>query len=72
MYAVVTAGLGIGFTPLRQIRDLVDRQQIELILADYEPPPVPIHVVWPGGRLTPAKTRRFIEVLAEHLGRARL
>jgi hypothetical protein len=72
MYAAVTAGPGIGFTPLRQIRKLVDEGQVELILLDYEPPSVPIHVVWPGSKMMPAKTGRFIDILADHLRKARL
>ena len=72
MYAAVSAGMGIGFTPLWQVRQLVDTGEVELVLLDYEPPPVPIHVVWPGGRLMPAKTRLFIDVLADHLRIARL
>jgi DNA-binding transcriptional LysR family regulator len=72
MYAAVTAGLGIGFTPLWQIRQLVDEGQVELILVDYEPPPVPIHLMWQGGKLMPARTRLFIDVLADRLKNARL
>ncbi|WP_026872042.1 LysR family transcriptional regulator [Inquilinus limosus] len=72
MYAAVTAGMGIGFTPLWQIRRLVDDGQVELILVDHEPPPVPIQVVWPGSKLMPAKTRLFIDLLADHLRNARL
>lgn len=72
MYAAVTAGLGIGFTPLWQIRQLVDEEQVELILVGYEPPPVPIHVMWQGGKLMQAKTRLFIDALADRLRTARL
>ncbi|MCT7377929.1 LysR family transcriptional regulator [Chelativorans salis] len=72
MYAAVAAGLGIGFTPLWQIRQLVDEGRVELILIDHEPPPVPIHVVWQGGKLMPAKTRLLIDTLARRLKNARL
>jgi DNA-binding transcriptional LysR family regulator len=66
-YAAVAQGLGIGFTPLWQIRDLVDRGDVELVLVPFEPPTVPIHAVWHGSKLTPAKTRLFIEFLTEQL-----
>jgi hypothetical protein len=33
---------------------------------------VPIHAVWQGGKLMPAKTRIFIDMLADHLRTARL
>ncbi|NBJ11181.1 LysR family transcriptional regulator [Microvirga arsenatis] len=66
-YAAVAQGLGIGFTPLWQIRDLVDRGVLELVLVPFEPPTVPIHAVWHGSKLTPAKTRMFIDSLAREL-----
>jgi DNA-binding transcriptional LysR family regulator len=66
-YAAVAQGLGIGFTPLWQIRDLVDRGVVELVLVPFEPPTVPIHAVWHGSKLTPAKTRLFIDFLAGEL-----
>ncbi len=72
IYAAVAAGLGLGFTPLWQIHDLVDRGAVELVLTPFEPPTVPIHAVWPSGRLAPAKTRAFVEMLADHLRSARL
>ncbi|MGL4964004.1 MAG: LysR family transcriptional regulator [Inquilinus sp.] len=71
-YAAVAGGLGIGFTPLWQIRDLVDRGAVEPILTEYEVPKVPIHAVWPATRLPPAKTRLFVDFLAETLDLRRL
>lgn len=67
LYAAVTQGLGIGFTPLWQIRDLLMREEVELILVEYEEPPLPVQVVWPSSKLPVAKTRLFIETLAERL-----
>lgn len=72
MRAAALAGLGVGLAPLWQIQAFVDDGQLELILVDFEPPPVPIHAVWHGGRLMPAKTRLFIDMLAEHLKAERL
>ena len=71
-YAAVAGGLGIGFTPLWQIRDLVDRGAVEPILTEYEVPKVPLHAVWPATRLPPAKTRLFVDFLAETLDLRRL
>jgi DNA-binding transcriptional LysR family regulator len=56
-------GLGIANAPLWQVRSLVDRGIIELLLTRFEPPPVPIHAVWPAVRLSPAKTRIFVDSL---------
>lgn len=72
MSAAALAGLGVGFAPFWQILDFVDDGRLELILEDFEPPPVPIHAVWQGGKLMPAKTRLFIDTLASHLKNARL
>lgn len=72
IYAAVTHGLGLGFSPLWQIRDLVDQGRVELVLTEFEPPPVAIHAVWPATRLPLAKTRNFAEFLAARLGRQSL
>ncbi|MGL4289097.1 MAG: LysR family transcriptional regulator [Phreatobacter sp.] len=71
-YKAVALGLGIGFTPLWQIRDLVDQGSVELILTSFEPPKAPIHAVWPTSKLPLAKTRLFIDFLAKELKAARL
>jgi DNA-binding transcriptional LysR family regulator len=60
-------GIGIGNAPLWQVRALVDRGDIELILTRFEPPPVPIHAVWTATRVLPAKVRVFVEFLAARL-----
>jgi DNA-binding transcriptional LysR family regulator len=60
-------GLGIANAPLWQVRTLVDRGAVELVLTRFEPPPVPIHAVWPATRVLPARTQLFIEFLAVRL-----
>jgi DNA-binding transcriptional LysR family regulator len=64
----VALGLGIGFGPLWQIRHLLDRGAVEVVLEEFEAPPTPVQAVWPAARSLPAKTRAFIDLLAEHLG----
>lgn len=71
-YKAVALGLGIGFTPLWQIRDLVDQGIVEPILTAFEPPKAPIHAVWPASKLPLAKTRLFIDFLARELKADRL
>ena len=56
-------GLGVGFTPYWQVHDQVVAGALEIVLARFEVPPVPIHAVWAGNALSPAKTRQFIEFL---------
>jgi DNA-binding transcriptional LysR family regulator len=65
-------GLGIATAPLWQVRALVDRGALELILTRFEPPPVPVHAVWPATRLLPAKTQLFVEFLTARLKAERL
>lgn len=65
-------GLGIANAPLWQVRPLVDRGAVELILTRFEPPPIPIHAVWPATRVLPAKTQLFVEFFAARLKSERL
>jgi DNA-binding transcriptional LysR family regulator len=65
-------GLGIANAPLWQVRSLADRGAVELILTRFEPPPVPIHAVWPATRVLPARTQLFIDFLAARLKDERL
>ena len=60
-------GLGIANAPLWQVQPLVDRGDAELLLTRFEPPPMPIHAVWPASRVLPARTHLFVEFLTKHL-----
>jgi DNA-binding transcriptional LysR family regulator len=72
VHAAVCQGLGLGYGPFWQIRDLVDSGALEIVLADFETPRVPIHVVFPPSGLPPAKTRLFADLLGERLKHERL
>ena len=65
-------GLGIANAPLWQVRSLVDRSSVELVLTRFEPSPIPIHAVWPMTRVLPARTQLFIEFLARRLHKEQL
>lgn len=67
VHAAVAAGLGLGNAPLWQVRPLLQQGAVELLLCDYELPPVPIHAVWPSTKLLAARTRLFIDELAARL-----
>jgi DNA-binding transcriptional LysR family regulator len=67
VHAAVAGGAGLGNAPLWQIRDLVNRTAVEVILAEFELSPVPVHAVWPATKLPLAKTRLFIDHLVAHL-----
>jgi DNA-binding transcriptional LysR family regulator len=70
--AAAALGLGIATGPLWQARSLLDRGDVELLLARFEPPSVPIHAVWPATKLLPARTRLFVDFLAARLHRLQL
>jgi DNA-binding transcriptional LysR family regulator len=67
-----THGLGIAIAPLWHIRPLIDRGLVELALARFSPPPIPVHVTWSGTRVLAAKTRMFIDFLGQRLKAERL
>ncbi|MEK7943808.1 LysR substrate-binding domain-containing protein [Pigmentiphaga sp. YJ18] len=67
--SAVAEGVGLGFAPIWQLRDLIAAGSVRPLLESYEVPPVPIHAVWSGGLRAPAKTRRFIEFLGADLKR---
>lgn len=70
--AVVVSGLGVGLAAFWQIRDLLDTGQVELVLPEYEPPPLPLHALWPRTRKLPARTRLLIDLLVARLASERL
>lgn len=67
IYAAAIQGLGLGYSPLWQIRHLVDDGRVELVLTEFEPAPVPIHALWPEGRSSAAKVRLFLDMLGAGL-----
>ncbi|AZO68646.1 MULTISPECIES: LysR family transcriptional regulator [unclassified Mesorhizobium] len=67
IYAAAVHGLGLGYSPLWQIRHLVDDGRLEVVLSDFEPVPVPMHAVWPEGRSSSAKVRTFLDMLPSRL-----
>jgi DNA-binding transcriptional LysR family regulator len=38
-------------------------RRLRIVLADYEPPPLPIHLVYPTSRLLSAKVRAFVDLV---------
>lgn len=63
----VASGLGIGLAPQWQIKDLLASGAVELLLQEFEPEPVPVHIVWPRSHALPARIRLFIDFLAVRL-----
>ena len=70
--AAVDAALdGLGLTCIRsyQAEPHATTGQLQTVLAEYEPPPAPIHIVHPEGRHLPAKVRLFLDHATEGLRR---
>ena len=70
--AISAACLGLGLTRVLsyQVANQVKAGELEVVLAEFELPPLPIHVVYQGGRNAPARIRGFVDfavnVLREH------
>ncbi|MEX5683854.1 MULTISPECIES: LysR family transcriptional regulator [Pseudomonas] len=67
--AITAACLGLGFTRVLsyQVANKVAAGELEIVLADFELPPLPIHVVYQGGRNAPARVRSFVDFAVEAL-----
>ncbi|OKO91502.1 hypothetical protein AC629_02610 [Bradyrhizobium sp. NAS80.1] len=70
--AAVLYGAGIGLAPLWQVRPDIDAGRLEILLPEYEPPPIQVSAVWPNSVGTPARTRLFVEMLARRLAGERI
>ncbi|MET0660768.1 MAG: LysR family transcriptional regulator [Steroidobacteraceae bacterium] len=62
------AGLGFGQFLAYQIAPLIAAGKLEIVLANYELPPLPIHIVYPSRGLLPLRTRALVEHLRHELG----
>lgn len=60
-------GLGVGTFLSYQVAPLVAQKKLKLILVDYEPPPIPLNIVYPHAKLLSARVRVFAEWATESL-----
>jgi len=67
--AVEAAVEGLGITRLLsyQVAAEVAAGQLEILLAEFERPALPVHIVHREGRYSSAKVRAFIDLLAQRL-----
>jgi DNA-binding transcriptional LysR family regulator len=67
--AIVSAVNGRGVTRVlsyhipQEIRD----GSLEIVLKDHEPPPLPVHLIAPHGRLSVPKVRAFVDIAIPRL-----
>ena len=60
-------GMGIAVMPFYYVRQCIEAGLAEVVLGDFTLAPIPAHAVWPSGARTPARVRRFIDLLAQQL-----
>lgn len=65
--AAAVAGQGLARALAYQVTDEVRDGRLRVLLAAHEPPPVPVHLVYPAGRGAAAKVREFVHFAAERL-----
>ena len=70
--AAATAGLGIARLLSYQVADEVANGTLQVVLAEYEEAPWPIHVLHRESRYGSAKVRTFIDMLVQELRAHRL
>ncbi|MBV7482604.1 LysR family transcriptional regulator [Bordetella sp. BOR01] len=72
--AIATASTGRGLTRVLhyQIGPALLAGKLQVVLSDYEAPPLPIHVLYPEGRQAPAKVRTFVDLAVSRLRGNRL
>jgi DNA-binding transcriptional LysR family regulator len=65
--AIEYAERGGGLTRVMayQAADALKRGRLKIVLAEFEQPPLPIHIVYPTSRLLSAKVRAFIDLVTE-------
>lgn len=61
-------GLGIVVALSYQVQEMVARGELRILLERFEPAPIPVHAVFPSGRLQPSRVRALAELLADRLG----
>ncbi len=60
----VVAGGGLARVMAYQVVDQIRAGRLDVVLSEYEGPPLPINAVYPSSRLLSAKVRAFIDLIA--------
>ncbi|HZX29690.1 MAG TPA: LysR family transcriptional regulator [Telluria sp.] len=68
MLNTARAGFGIARVLSYQVAEDLKKRKLVRLLADYEPAPVPVHLVLPSARLMPGRLRAFVDFAAAELG----
>jgi DNA-binding transcriptional LysR family regulator len=65
--AAAVAGRGLARALSYQIAPELRAGKLQIVLSEFEPPPVPINVVYAEGRRAAAKVRAFVDLAVERL-----
>jgi DNA-binding transcriptional LysR family regulator len=65
--AAAVAGRGLARVLSYQIAPELRADKLRIVLSEFEPPPVPISVVYAEGRRAAAKVRAFVDFAVERL-----
>ncbi len=67
--AIEAAREGFGITRLLsyQIAPQLAKSELKIVLSEYEPPPLPIHIIHREGRYASARIRGFVDLMARRL-----
>ena len=65
--ATASAGLALARVLQYQIETPLREGRLQIVLADHEDPPLPIHVLYPEGRHASAKVRAFVDLAVARL-----
>jgi len=65
--AAALAGRGLARALSYQVAADVQAGRLRIVLADHEPPPIPVQLVYVDGRKAAAKVRAFVEFAEERL-----
>ncbi|HKQ22928.1 MAG TPA: LysR family transcriptional regulator [Burkholderiales bacterium] len=63
--AAALEAIGIAHMPVVFVQDDIDKGTLTQVLADYGPPPVEIHTVYPSARFLSSKVRLFLDFVRD-------
>ena len=61
------AGWGLTRVLFYQVGPALSDGKLQVVLSEFEEPPLPIHVLYPEGRQAPAKVRSFVDLAVSRL-----
>ena len=67
MVAAAEAGLGIARLLSYQVCEEVSQGSVAIVMEEFEPPPIPVHILHREDRLQSGKVRAFADLMAETL-----